>query len=221
MKELSAEEYGKYFPGEESSGKFSVIDIARLTVTSGRLTAQDQSGELFGISCYTQEIPRGDYAVKASVINYGSGGYRIAAVKVCFTCDEPARFQMALREGEDVSRLDPGQFFGFGVDSGSACIADCDVMGEYLDYQDDFEDDPDFEDDFDRDFYTDHLEPLLAAGYEKYPGLKVDFIDYVVPGTDHHMAIVQSGLGDGVYPVYFGFSEAGELCCAVAVFIFS
>ena len=122
---------------------------------------------------------------------------------------------LALYEGQDITSLEEGYYFGFGVDAGLAALADAEIMQEFLDYQDKYAtENPSNE------FYTDELEPMFEEGYKKYPEANIDFIDYVIPETDHHLVIMESGFGDGVYPVYFGYSENGELCCAVVQFIF-
>lgn len=40
-----------------------------------------------------------------------------------------------------------------------------------------------------------------------------------MPGTEWHIPMFQSGFGDGVYPVYWGLDENGEICQLVIQFI--
>ncbi|MBQ8569705.1 MAG: DUF4241 domain-containing protein [Oscillospiraceae bacterium] len=211
---MTKEDYDIYFPGNDKDN-VSAADIAEITVTSGHLTALDCFYYAFegneNIPYYTESVPNGSYKVTASISDNG-----IAAALVSFTDKEPSYFRMALYEGQDSSQLEEGSYYGFGVDAGLAVIGDPKAVTAYLDYQDKFhESDPSAE------FYTDHLEEMIEAGYEKYPGINVDFIDYIVPGTEQHIAIMESGWGDGVYPVYFGYDENEQLCCAVAQYIYT
>lgn len=218
---MELSDYNTYFSGEKEN--MSVIDISKISVVSGRLTAMDYSAADFAgwydTLVYTENIPNGEYDVKASVVDYGKGGHRIAAAKIEFTHETPVTFKMALCEGQDISELDDGEFYGFSVDSGFALIADSQVFDEYCAVLKDFgkENNAEFPS---IDYYETHLEGLLQNAYDKYPGYDLDFIDFTVPGTEHHMIFLSSGYGDGTYPVYFGYSENGELCCAVAQFIF-
>lgn len=214
---MTKEDFDFYFSGNPSN-TVSVLDVGKISLNSGHFTALDCfyygfMGE--GIPFYTENIPTGEYEVKVCAIDHEMWGERIAAALVSFTDEKPYEFKMALYESQDVTSLEEGYYFGFGVDSGLAALADSEIMQEFLDYQDKYaKENPS------KEFYTDELEPMLEEGYKKYPEATVDFIDYVIPGTDHHLVIMESGFGDGIYPVYFGYSESGELCCAVVQFIY-
>lgn len=214
---MTKEDFDFYFSGNPSN-TVSVLDVGKISLNSGHFTALDCfyygfMGE--GIPFYTENIPTGEYDVKVCAINHEMWGERIAAALVSFTDEKPSEFKMALYEGQDITSLEEGYYFGFGVDAGLAALADSEIMQEFLDYQDKYaKENPS------KECYTDELEPMFEEGYKKYPEATVDFIDYVIPGTDHHLVIMESGFGDGVYPVYFGYSESGELCCAFVQFIF-
>ena len=45
------------------------------------------------------------------------------------------------------------------------------------------------------------------------------FRSWVIPGTDYHLPLFQSGFGDGIYPVYWGYDQSGALCQLVVHFI--
>lgn len=217
---LSKEEYDKYFREEND---ISMADIARLSVVSGRLTAIDYSeADMVGgeyTPYYTQAIENGEYNVKVSLKNYGTGGYRIAAVKVEFTDEEPADFKMALYENQDISALPEEYFYGFDIDSGMAIIADSEVLNEYYEILERFDENEDVT--FPAtEYYKANIENEFAASYKKFPEYKLSYVDYVVPETNHHMLFIETGMGDGTYPVYFGYSKEGNLCCAVVQFIF-
>lgn len=47
-----------------------------------------------------------------------------------------------------------------------------------------------------------------------------DWINFEIPGTELSIPMIQSGFGDGVYPVYFGYDKNGHLCDVVMEYIF-
>ena len=97
---------------------------------------------------------------------------------------------MALRDGQDPSKLKEGEAFAYGVDSGSGCFADpgaievmCGDTGEAI---------------------ADRAIDEMKKVYE-------DTRDWTLINTPKGSAAVfSSGLGDGVYPSYFGVDENGE-----------
>lgn len=219
-KNLSKEEYIKYF---QEQGKISVADIAHLSVISGHITAIDYSeADMVGgeyTPYYTQDIKNGEYNVKVSLIDCGAGGYRVAAVKIEFTDEEPADFKMALYPNQDISKLSEEYFYGFAIDSGLAIIADSEVLNEYYEILEQFDENDDVTSPA-IEYYISNIENDYEASYKKFPEYKINYVDYTVPQTNHHMLFIITGDGDGTYPVYFGYSEEENLCCAVIQFIF-
>lgn len=170
---------------------------------------------------FTERIPVGEYDVKASIAHYGPGTYgSIAALKIEITREEPVSFKMAVSEEQDISKPDEDHFYGFSIESGFAFIGDVEVVNEYCEILEEFDENeevtfPAIE------YYAAEIEKQLEYSYKKYPEYHVDYIDYTVPGTEHHMTFMHTGYGDGVYPVYFGYDKNGGICCAVVEFIFA
>lgn len=219
---MTSDDYNIYFSGQREN--VHVIDISKISITSGRITVMDHAevdfvgGEY--TPSYTEEIPIGEYDVKASIVDYGTGCFRIAAVKTAFTEEIPKIFKMAVYENQDISKLGDDQFYGFSIDSGFAIVGDTKVINEYCEVLEQFAEDEDIMSPA-IEYYESNLEKMLEDGYKKYPEYRVDFIDYVVPETEQHIAFMSTGYGDGVYPVYFGYDKNGGLCCAVVEFIFT
>ena len=70
--------------------------------------------------------------------------------------------------------------------------------------------------------YYDFMEALFKASYEngpKYQREGGDRLDLVIPDTELHIPICNSGFGDGRYPTYWGFDADGEVCEIVVQFI--
>ena len=69
------------------------------------------------------------------------------------------------------------------------------------------------------DFFADAFRRNAVENplYQREDG---DWINFRIPNTELSVPMIQSGFGDGLYPVYFGYDENGELCDIVIEFIF-
>ena len=85
-------------------------------------------------------------------------------------------------------------FNGFGVDAGLASFCDASVAEEYT------------------KFYSnnDYFIKLLQGK---------QFIDWEIPGTNHKIAMFETGFGDGYYMSLYGLNEKDEVCELVIPFI--
>ena len=85
-------------------------------------------------------------------------------------------------------------FNGFGVDAGLASFCDATVAEEYT------------------KFYSnnDYFIKLLQGK---------QFIDWEIPGTNHKIAMFETGFGDGYYMSLYGLNEKDEVCELVIPFI--
>ena len=85
-------------------------------------------------------------------------------------------------------------FNGFGVDAGLASFCDTTVAEEYT------------------KFYSnnDYFIKLLQGK---------QFIDWEIPGTNHKIAMFETGFGDGYYMSLYGLNEKDEVCELVIPFI--
>ena len=75
----------------------------------------------------------------------------------------------------------------------------------------------------DKNIYDD----FFAAIFEKnamenplYQREGGDWINFRIPNTDLSIPMIQSGFGDGVYPVYFGYDKDNNLCDVVIEYIY-
>ena len=69
------------------------------------------------------------------------------------------------------------------------------------------------------DDYFDELFKLNAIAYPKFQRPGGDWINFKIPNTDLYVPMIQSGFGDGLYPVYWAFDEAGDICQIIIEFI--
>ena len=60
---------------------------------------------------------------------------------------------------------------------------------------------------------------MNAIAYPKFQRPGGDWINFKIPNTDLYVPMIQSGFGDGLYPVHWAFDEAGDICQIIIEFI--
>ena len=68
------------------------------------------------------------------------------------------------------------------------------------------------------DYYSD-LFQLNAMAYPQYQRSKGDWINFTIPETELTVPMIQSGFGDGLYPVYWAFDKDGQICQLIMEYI--
>ena len=224
-KTLSPVNLNEYFEQPVIAGKsLAVMDIGPCSLPTGRVLVRDPLVYLTlpGEEPYLQTAPAGTYRTQVCVVKSDEDGDcdRYAAVRLCFSQARPVKFYEALtgRESlDELANLEEGDYFGFNVDAGLGCICDQEVRGTFTAFLDAWE-----KENPGGNFYTDYLAALFAENYRARPEYQReggDWLNWRVPGTEYHLPIFQSGFGDGVYPVYWGFDQSGTLCQLVVHFI--
>lgn len=167
---------------------------------------------------YFQTVPPGEYGVEACVVAPSEGDCaRYAAVRVCFTGAPAVRFEEALLGDEDLSAFEDGDYFGFHVDAGLACVCDEQARDAFCAFAGGWQ-----EAHPDGNLYDGYFAALFAENAKarpKYQRKVGDWLNWEIPGTGLHMPMFQSGFGDGTYPVYFGYDVDGAVCQLVIQFI--
>lgn len=197
-----------YFTSEEiMEQKMETMEIGNVSLPSGKVIVRDplvylnQKEQPFFV-----EVPKGNFPVTIAVAKFEDWGDRYAAVKVEFTKEKPVIYREALIGIENIDETDEDAFFGFNVDAGLACITDREVVP----HVDKFIDELEVE-----NIYDDYFAELFAKSYKENPENQRelgDWINWKVPGTDYQIPIFASGIGDGVYPVYFAYDEQDKIC---------
>ncbi len=122
-------------------------------------------------------------------------------------------YREALIGIENLEDTNEGEFFGFNVDAGLACITDPEVVP----FVDRFIEELDVD-----NIYDDYFAGLFAESYKENPKNQRDLGDWInwkVPNTEYHIPIFASGVGDGVYPVYFAYDQEERICGVYIHFI--
>ncbi|KFF27690.1 DUF4241 domain-containing protein [Chryseobacterium vrystaatense] len=212
---ISPVDIESYFTSDEiMDQKMEVMEIGNVSIPSGKVIVRDPLVYLNAREKpYFVEVPKGNFPVKIAVAKLEDWGDRYAAVKVEFTKEAAVVYREALIGEEELGDAEGEDYFGFVVDAGLACITDTQVVP----YVDKFISELDVD-----NIYDDYFAELFAKSYNENPDNQRDLGDWInwkVPGTEYQIPIFASGLGDGVYPVYFGYDSKGEISSLYILFI--
>ncbi|MFI0896848.1 DUF4241 domain-containing protein [Streptomyces sp. NPDC020983] len=163
------------------------VDAGLLRITSGRLAVSDPGW--VGEDPRTVAVPRGDFPVTLSLVRTPHAT-EVAAARVTFVDVPPRAWEMALRPDEDLGLLGGGQFYGVGVDTGTAAFLDATRTVD--------------EDRLDEDVFV----PLDSRFAVELPGTR----------SGPNLIAFRAGRGDGAYPVWIGRTDDGQVGCVVVDF---
>ncbi len=176
--------------------------LCELAAPTGQIVACDPFASP-DAAPFSRSVPAGSYPVVVSVAHFDDGDQRVAAALIRFAEGVPARWEMALMPGEDVSELAEGEIFGYVVESGYGCFAD-DAAARAL------------TDRLERD--EDYFESMLGAMDENYvdtwswAGLRPD------DELPANVVAFSAGVSEDSYASYFGLDESGNVVCLVTDF---
>lgn len=211
-----------YFTLPEIAGrKLTVLPIGDCSIPTGQVLVCDPLVYL-GLreeQPYFQCIPVGTWPTELCVITPENSMEcaRYAAARICFSAAPAVRFEEALIGNEDLSELEEDGYFGFGVDAGLGCFCDEAAHQAFCDFAQRWD-----KEHPNGNLYDDYFASLFAENYRCYPDHQRkdgDWLNWEMPDTSYHLPIFQSGFGDGIYPVYFGYDESGMICQIVTQLI--
>lgn len=163
------------------------VDAGLLRITSGRLAVSDPGW--IGQTPRTVAVPPGEFPVTLSLVR-AAHETRVAAARVRFLDTPPHEWDMALLPEEDLGLLGEGQFYGVGVDTGTAAFMDATRTVS--------------EDRLDEDVFL----PLESRFSVEPPSTE----------AEPNLIAFRAGLGDGSYPVWIGRTEDGQVACVIVDF---
>ncbi|MEW2130223.1 DUF4241 domain-containing protein [Streptomyces sp. NPDC005435] len=192
---LRATEIEQLFsPGEcdslEGPAVVEPVDAGLLRITSGRLVISDPGW--IDEDPRAVAVPPGEFPVTLSLVRTARQT-GVAAARVTFLDVPPREWEMVLRPDEDLGLLREGQFYGVGVDTGTAAFLD--ATGTVP------------EDRLDEDVF-------MALDSESVFSVEL-------PGTESEPNVIafRAGRGDGDYPVWIGRTDDGQVGCVVVDFL--
>lgn len=185
----------------KQEGYFREQELGKVKLPTGKVVANDPLvlGEM---EAFTIQVPSGEYPV-ILYIYHCNDDQRVAFAEMRLNEKVPVRFEAALVEGQDVETLEEDEFFGYGVDTGTGCFMDkltCQRLEVLMDTTEDGE-----LAEFDKLLEESYVDTYMTA-------------NYVLPETDLNVVAFSSGYGDGAYPSFWGYDDAGELCCLITDF---
>lgn len=166
---------------------------------------------------YFTKVPTGEFELETLVAEMEEGHYRYVATRVRLNDKDCVTYYQALEGDEDLEEVDGENIFGFMVDAGLATVVDTKTRDAYCDFVDQwYRENPDgniYDDFFAEEFRKCALE---RPEFQREEG---DWINFTIPGTEYAVPMIQSGFGDGYYPVYFGYDKDGVLSEVVMEYI--
>lgn len=188
---------GLSFTYEEDRVTMRQRQVGTLVLTTGRIVACDPGWvEIDDSKPLVRSVPPGSYPVILSIADFGEGLMN-ACARVQFAPGGPARWELALEEGQDPRELKGDECFGYGVDTGIGCFVD--VAG--LDI-------------LSKDETYDRLLKAMEQQSEHY-----DWGQLVID-EERKLNVVAfgAGYGDGAYSTYWGLDEQDRPVCLLTDF---
>ena len=169
-----------------------IADGGRLRLPSGRLVVADPDPWMHEVTPFVETVPPGEYPLEVAVVRFADNPdhTRVAACRLPVWGRPTVTWDNAWRPGEHELLLGDGEFFGVGVDGGRVALVDAEVAQAY--------------------------EDTIEDAYDDMEGWAHEVPE---PGSGANLITVESGWGDGSYPVWVGRDVDGKLTCFVVDFL--
>ena len=212
--------YAECFKMTEIQGKkIHLLDMGEVNFPSGEILVRDPLVWLRKEEKpYLQSVPSGKYKIETLVVELDVDYFRYVMSRVKFTEEEPVIYYEALQGDENLSDVNEDSIFGFLVDAGLATIVDVETRDAYCQFVENW-----YKENPDKNIYDDYFADIFKqSALEKplYQRADGDWINFTIPNTDLSVPMIQSGFGDGQYPVYFGYDKNHNVCDIVMEYIF-
>jgi hypothetical protein len=150
------------------------------------------------------KVPAASHQVQLAIARYSNGVERVAFARVRLLDKIAETWELACPADKEISELGEDEFFGYGVDSGTGSFMDpvaARLLSERLDSDKN---------------YSSTISDAIDANY-KHTWSWLDFRP--IPDREENVICFSSGLGDGSYPSFFGYSRDGVPTDLVTDFI--
>lgn len=195
---------------KEIQGKeIFILDMGDISFPTGDILVRDPLVWLNrDEKAYLQSVPKGRFRIETLVVKLEEDHYRYALSRVKFRESLPVIYYEALKGDENLDDVDDDSIFGFNVDAGLATIVDVETRNAYCDFEDKW-----YAENPGKNIYDDFFAAIFAKSAEENPLYQRDggdWINFKIPNSELSIPMIQSGFGDGRYPVYFGYDENGS-----------
>lgn len=212
-------DFNHYFSATEICNRqLFHLNIGELLFPTGQVIVRDPLVYLKrDAQPYFTSIPPGKYPLSVLVMEVEEDHYRYVAFRLKVSTALAVVHYEALIGHENLSDFEKGEYFGFNVDAGLATIVDNQTKEVYCAFEQQW-----LAENPDGNLYDDYLAAEFKKSYENHPQYQRpggDWINFTIPGTDLTIPMIQSGYGDGAYPVYFGYDTNNEVCEIVVQFV--
>lgn len=179
--------------------------LGKLFLPTGKIVANDPLC-LYENEPFEKCVPIGNYEV-ILYIHHINNDCRVAFSEIRFSENNPVSFEIALTKQQTMETLtqplNDGEYFGYGVDSGTGSFMDkatCDMLNDLDGHTDNC-------------FFT-KLEDMMDKSYiDTY-----STANCTLPNSNNNIVVFSTGYGDGSYPSFWGYDEKGILCSLITDF---
>jgi hypothetical protein len=193
-----------YFLETHDQRNINRIEIGALKVPSGKIIACDPL-EDYDRRPYSRQVPKGEYPV---FLYRDADDNAIGMAKLKISDKKPVHWEMALLNGQDISKLPKDGYFGFYTNNSISCFVDAVTADLYLECMEAVKEQ--LGDDF-----IDYYENVLADEFKKNDDIYVNHF----PSIDSKLNVIMFSSGwDGCFASYWGLDEEGEVCCLLTDF---
>ena len=188
-----------------NNSKYEEFEVGSIAVKDNRIVVTDP------LLCYNpypleKRVPNGNYNVYLYFVKTPMG-YRTAYAMINFIDSVPALWEYALVDREYLNAEEKKLNGLFPVDAGLLSLSSGLAYARYSEMYDLY-----LEQNPDGNFYDD----VLAVEFKKNGNNPEgsfdggDWINYSLEATQENIIMFSSGLGDGLYPAYWGLGKEGE-----------
>ena len=213
-------DYSLYLESKLESHNLISIKIGELSLPTGRIVAADPFFS-FGKAPFNRGVKPGKYPVFLYLTEgKNDNAHRIALAKIQFTHNPVLKWVMAISEGmedAEVLLLREDEFLGYPVDQGLGMFVD-----ELVNHKFNLE----MELFYQKHEYGNFFEEILAQEFKDFSGHHHlsrnpgDWnIHFLNDNIRENVVMFATGLGDGVYPCYWGLDHYGREVSLITDFL--
>ncbi len=193
--------YDKGFTYKDESNNIYKLyshEIGNLKIVEGKIIACDPF-------LYNNDLPfatifsTGSFPVELAIAQIDDDE-RVAFARIKFSNETPFSWTIAACEGQDISKLNNDEIFGYGVDAGTGAFMDTSGAKEFM------------------NFLTEQENNFQILIDEMGKNYKHTWDWLMWERNNINIAMFKSGWGDGFYATYIGHDKTGSICRLVTDF---